>query len=123
MTMPSRAPRVCGHCGGAHAIGERCAAATAHDKERKARFDRKRPNASRRGYDREWEGAAKAFLAEPGNECCARCGRPAVVVMHRISIRKRPDLRMERANWRPGCHRCNAIEAVHERRNTKGPRP
>lgn len=120
--MPVRAPRVCGHCGGVHQSGERCGKAVERDRERKARFDRKRPNASRRGYDREWEVAAKEFLAEPGNRQCVRCGEPATVVMHVRSIRAAPHLRMERANWRPGCHRCNAIEAAQERRNMKGTR-
>ncbi|WP_291007435.1 hypothetical protein [Hoeflea sp.] len=36
--------------------------------------------------------------------------------MHKISIRQRPDLKMVRANWKPGCVRCNAIEADRERR-------
>jgi 5-methylcytosine-specific restriction endonuclease McrA len=89
----------------------------ARDAERKARFDRKRPNSSQRGYDREWEREAKAYLAS--HPYCARCGQPATVVMHIISIRKRPDLRMDRSNWRPGCQRCNAIEAADERRKEK----
>lgn len=87
-------------------------------RERKARFDRKRPNASRRGYDREWQEAARAFLAEAGHDRCA-CGAPATVVMHTISIRTRPDLRMVRTNWRPGCQRCNAKQAAEERRNMR----
>ena len=86
------------------------------DRQRKARFDRKRPNSSQRGYDHEWEVAAKAYLAEPGNSRCAKCGAPATVVMHIASIRKRPELRLVRSNWRPGCQRCNAIEAATERR-------
>jgi len=113
--MPVRAPTVCGYCGQAHPSGERCRKVKALDAERKARFDRNRPNASRRGYDREWETAAKAFLSEPGNDLCA-CGAHATVVMHVKSIRTRPDLRMDRTNWRPGCQRCNAKEAAEERR-------
>ena len=115
--MPVRAPRVCG-CGKVHASDEVCPAVAARNAERKARFDRKRPNSSQRGYDREWEQAAKAFLVAPGNEFC-RCGRPATVVMHVRSIRHAPHLRMVRANWRPGCHRCNAIDAARERHNVK----
>lgn len=117
--MPTSAPRVCGLCGSVHPRGERCPVSEARARELKARFDLKRPNASRRGYDREWEAAAKAFLAEPGNQRCARCGAPATVVMHRTSIRKRPDLRMDRTNWRPGCQRCNAKEAAEERRTER----
>lgn len=85
------------------------------DRERKARHDRTRPNSSQRGYDREWEREARSFLSLPENRRCA-CGAPATVVMHTISIRRRPDLRMVRSNWRPGCQRCNALDAVRERR-------
>jgi 5-methylcytosine-specific restriction protein A len=110
---------VCG-CGKVHQSGETCPAAAARSRERNALFDKKRPNASRRGYGRDWEEAAKAFLSEPGNKRCARCGAPATVVMHIVSIRQRPELRMVRTNWRPGCTRCNAIEAAEERRTMKG---
>src|SRR5690606_39283383 len=84
-------------------------------RERKARFDRKRPNSSRRGYDRQFEEAARAYLQEPGNDLC-QCGARAVLVAHRRSIRSAPHLRMERSNWRPSCARCNAIDAARERR-------
>lgn len=113
--MSARPPHLCS-CGKIVPGGARCACQLAADHARKARFDRKRPNARKRGYTREWEEAAKAFLAEPRNRWCARCGQPATVVMHIVSIRQRPDLRMVRSNWRPGCHRCNAIEAAQERR-------
>ncbi|WP_449525281.1 endonuclease [Devosia sp.] len=87
---------------------------------RKARFDKTRPNATNRGYDRTWEREAKAFLSHPQNMLC-QCGAPAVLVAHRQSIRQRPDLRMVRSNWRPSCQRCNAIEAAQER--AKGAHP
>jgi len=86
----------------------------AAERERKARFDQRRPNSRARGYDHEWESQAKAFLAEPGNDTC-QCGAPAVVVAHRISIRRAPHLRMDRSNWRPSCVRCNSIDAARER--------
>ncbi len=112
----SRPPRLCS-CGKIVPAGERCACQIVTDRARKSRFDRKRPNARSRGYTREWEEAAKAFLADPRNRQCAGCGKPATVVMHIVSIRTRPDLRMVRSNWRPGCQRCNAIEAAQERRS------
>lgn len=115
--MPTRAPRVCGHCGGVHQSGVRCPRAVAGDRERNARHDARRPNARARGYDAEWEREAKAYLAL--HKHC-RCGAPAVVVMHIRSIRTAPHLRMERSNWQPGCHRCNAIDAARERRTMKG---
>lgn len=114
--MAHRAPYVCGRCNKAHPSGERCQRARMDDRERKARFDEKRPTARQRGYDAEWQREASTFLSSPSNELCARCGAPATVVMHIKSIRTRPDLRMVRSNWRPGCQRCNAIEAAEERR-------
>lgn len=119
--MPSRAPSVCGYCGKAHLKGERCETMSRMAKERKARFDMKRPPARKRGYDKEWEREAKAFLARPGNDLCG-CGAPAVLVRHAKSIRLRPELRMDHTNWRPGCQRCNALDAAEERR-TKGKTP
>ncbi len=111
--MPYRAPHSCA-CGRIVAAGQRCPCQRQRDRERNARFDRSRPNASQRGYDRQWEEAAKAFLAKPANQFC-RCGSAATVVAHIVSIRVRPDLRMVRTNWRPGCRRCNALDAIAER--------
>ncbi|WP_275789103.1 endonuclease [Pararhizobium gei] len=116
--MPVRAPSVCGYCGKAHPPGERCATVKRMARERKARFDEKRPAAAKRGYDKEWAREASAFLALPENELC-RCGARACVVMHVKSIRARPDLRMVKSNWRPGCQRCNAIDAAQERQERK----
>jgi 5-methylcytosine-specific restriction endonuclease McrA len=113
--MPYRAPSLCSHCGAAHTAANRCQRALTAERERKARFDKKRPAARQRGYDAEWQREAKAFLALPQNEWCG-CGAKATVVMHKQSIKTRPDLRMVRSNWRAGCQRCNAIEAAEERR-------
>lgn len=73
-----------------------------------------RQSARQRGYDATWEKAAAAFLAEPGNQRCD-CGAAATVVRHVISIRQRPDLRMVRSNWKPGCKRCNSADWKRER--------
>lgn len=108
--MPVRAPRICG-CGHKIASGERCAC----ERKRKAEADARRPGAARRGYDSGWTREAKAFLALPGNDRC-ECGAPATLVRHVISIRLRPDLRMLRSNWKPGCVRCNARDAARDRR-------
>lgn len=114
--MPVKGPRICG-CGRQVPSGTACACGTRRARERKARHDAKRPTARERGYTAEWEKEAKEFLSDPAHRRCARCGDPSTVVMHIKSIRARPDLRMERSNWRPGCQRCNAIEAAEERRN------
>ncbi len=88
------------------------------DRERKAALDKTRPNSSRRGYDGTWEVLAKAFLAEPGNDKC-QCGRPATLVAHKVSIKRRPDLRLERTNWRPSCGRCNNRDTAEDRRKQR----
>jgi hypothetical protein len=40
---------------------------------RKAEADKRRPSASQRGYDREWQKASSAYLTEPANQYC-ECG-------------------------------------------------
>ncbi|WP_288427112.1 endonuclease [uncultured Agrobacterium sp.] len=120
--MPTRAPSVCGHCNKAHPRGETCKGVKTLQRERKARHDLKRPSARKRGYDSEWAREAKAFLSLPQNEFC-QCGQKATVVMHVKSIRQRPDLRMVRSNWKPGCQRCNAIDAANERRTLERNKP
>ncbi|MBX9452639.1 MAG: endonuclease [Mesorhizobium sp.] len=110
----TRPPRLCS-CGKIIPHGERCACQRANDRARNARHDTRRENASRRGYDREWRDAARDFLRLPGNDRC-ECGAPATLVRHVVSIRRHPELRMHRANWRPGCRRCNALDYIRERR-------
>jgi hypothetical protein len=80
---------------------------------RKARHDRMRPSATARGYDAEWRRISKLFLSRPENAYC-ECGKVATLVRHRISIRKRPDLRLDHRNWLPGCPRCNADDRRRE---------
>lgn len=117
--MPVSAPSVCPYCTKAHRKAEPCDTVQRMERERKARFDKKRPNSSQRGYDRAWEAEAKAYLSHPLNRTCG-CGAPAVVVAHIRSIRSRPDLRMDQTNWRPSCQRCNQFDAARERRAMKG---
>ncbi|ABE61231.1 HNH nuclease / phage PHI-105 holin-like protein [Nitrobacter hamburgensis X14] len=100
--MPFAAPRLC-TCGRVVPAGKRCECSI----KRKAERDKLRPAAPQRGYDAEWRRLSKAYLAEPGNDVCADCGRPAVLVAHRVSIRKAPHLRLVRSNWKPSCIACN----------------
>jgi len=111
--VTNRPSRLCS-CGRVVAHGVRCACQIAGDRARKKRHDLNRPTARQRGYDRQWQKAARAFLAEPANQFCA-CGAKAVLVRHKISIRKRPELRMVRSNWMPGCQRCNAEDTAKDR--------
>lgn len=82
--MPVRAPRLCS-CGKPVPSGGRCPCQAKRDAERKARFDKTRPNSSQRGYNREWAKARKAFLAL--HPYCRRCGKLATVVDHIIPHR------------------------------------
>lgn len=111
--MTRRPPRLCS-CGKIVAHGVRCECQMTADRERNRRHDRRRESASQRGYDRAWESAAREFLSQPANSHC-ECGAPATLVRHVASIRRYPEMRMVRANWRPGCRRCNARDYIRER--------
>lgn len=117
--MPSRAPSVCPYCGKAHLASEACATVVRMRRERKARFDKKRPCARKRGYTREWEKAAREFLASFPK--CRRCDRPADLVDH-IKPHK-GDMRIfwDQANWQGLCtHHHNSAKQSEERRAPKG---
>lgn len=109
--MARRAPRLLA-CG-CISSGTPCR----HQAAAKAAADQRRPTARQRGYDRAFQKAAAAFLRE--HPRCT-CGAPAVLVRHRISIRRRPDLRMDPTNWLPGCRRCNARDVAREREEAGG---
>lgn len=95
-----KAPRICA-CGHRVAAGVRCPCERRADAERKARFDRKRPGSSARGYGRAWETARAEFLK--AHPFCRRCGAPAVVVDHIRPHRGDRALFWDRANWQPLC--------------------
>jgi hypothetical protein len=97
-----------------HTVDVLCERQLEQQRQRKARHDRVRPSATARGYDAEWRRLSMLFLSRPENHYC-ECGTPATLVRHRISIRKRPDLRLDHRNWLPGCARCNARDAQRER--------
>lgn len=69
--------------------------------------DRYRESPRARGYDRRWDVAAAAYLA--ANPYCAECENEgfvqiAHVVDHKIPVKCRPDLMMDRGNWWPLCN-------------------
>jgi 5-methylcytosine-specific restriction endonuclease McrA len=114
--MPVRAPSICSHCGKAHTRKEPCITVRRLEKERKARFDKKRPTARQRGYTAEWEKARKEYLAVYSS--CARCGQPATLVDHRKAHKGNQTLFWDRANWQPLCTHCHsAAKQSEERRN------
>jgi len=85
----------------------------AMNRQARAEAEARRPGARRRGYDTEFQREAAAYLK--AHPTCT-CGRPAVLVRHKISIRRRPDLRMDPANWLPGCQSCNAKDTWRDRK-------
>lgn len=122
--MPSRAPRVCGHCNTLHDPGEACPVAAARARERKARHDAQRPSAASRGYDADWRRESKAFLAEPANRYCAcGCGRLADMVDHKVPHRGDRKLFWDRRNWQPLNHHChNSTKQRQERHSNEASR-
>ncbi|TIX27737.1 HNH endonuclease [Mesorhizobium sp.] len=112
--MPILPPRICS-CGKVVASGERCACQIARDRERKARFDRTRPNARRRGYSREWEKARASFLI--AHPMCRYCPAPSNVVDHIKPHRGNMTVFWNKANWQPLCTPCHSsIKQSRERR-------
>ena len=113
--MPTKPPRICA-CGHRVAASVRCPCERKADAERKARFDRKRPSSSARGYTRAWEKARAEFLAQ--YPWCRRCGERATDVDHIIPHRGDPKLFWDRTNWQPLCrsHHSGAKQS-EERRN------
>lgn len=115
--MPTKAPRIC-QCGKVVPSGAVCACEARRNRERKARFDAKRPNARQRGYTREWERESKAFLSELPN--CRRCGAPAALVDHIRPHKGDQQLFWNRDNWQPLCRPChNSAKQSQERRQQK----
>lgn len=114
--MPGRAPSICSHCGKAHIKDAPCAKVVELVKERKARFDKKRPTSRQRGYTAEWEKARKEYLAVYSS--CRRCGAAATLVDHIKPHKGNQTLFWSRANWQPLCTPCHSgAKQSEERRN------
>lgn len=73
------------------------------ERERKAIIDQNRPSAAQRGYDAAWKACRKQFIAAHPTCGMPECGKPTVDVHHKISIEKRPDLRLSWSNLFPFC--------------------
>lgn len=122
--MPIKAPRICS-CGKVVPSGALCSCEERRNRERKARFDKKRPTARQRGYTAEWELESKAFLMLSENRHCAcGCGRIADMVDHKIPHRGDQRLFWDRSNWQPMASRpCHVSKKQRlERRAEKGTR-
>lgn len=70
-----------------------------------------RPSSTALGYGSRWRREAKAWLALPGNDRCA-CGRPAILVAHRVAHKGDQRLLWDRKNWQPSCRPCNASQSA-----------
>ncbi|MBV2144413.1 HNH endonuclease [Falsochrobactrum sp. TDYN1] len=117
--MSVRAPSICGYCNKAHTRKEPCITVQRLEKERKARFDKKRPTSRQRGYTAEWDRERKAFLAVYSS--CRRCGAPATLVDHIKPHKGNQTLFWNRANWQPLCTPCHSsAKQSEERRNHEG---
>jgi len=78
-----------------------------------------RPTAHRRGYDRRWRQASRAFLSLPENHLCRECRRrgretAAECVDHITPHRGDRRLFWDRTNWQPLCHPCHSVKTATE---------
>lgn len=81
---------------------------TDHKREQKARYDKNRESASRRGYGRRWQKARRRFLN--ANPLCVMCDRinvvtEATVVDHIRPHRGNQDIFWDQDNWQALCKR------------------
>lgn len=119
--MPVRGPRICA-CGVRVPHGVRCKCEAARDAERKARYDKTRPNSTQRGYGSRWEKDRKAFLSMRENRRCKwpGCSEQASHVDHIIPHKGDPALRDDPKNWQGLCaHHHNSAKQRLERRLSK----
>lgn len=74
-----------------------------------------RPSAAERGYDQDWFRLAATIKRErPWCEDCTERGisTKTAVVDHVLSIKRRPDLRLARANLRALCKLCHNAKTI-----------
>jgi 5-methylcytosine-specific restriction enzyme A len=115
--MPVRAPRICS-CGKVVPSGAICPCQAKRATERKARFDKTRPNSSERGYSRDWEKARKTFLSM--HPYCVRCGARANVVDHKTPHRGDQAIFWDKSRWQPLCTPCHSGAKQREERHIFG---
>jgi 5-methylcytosine-specific restriction protein A len=81
-------------------------------------LDLRRGSASSRGYDAAWKRLRLVVLDE--HPLCARCqtmGRVTVAteVHHKVKVRNRPDLRLDRSVLECLCKPCHSAETAQGR--------
>lgn len=116
--MPQRPPK----------LDQRRQTRGAEERERKSRLDLHRPGARGRGYDADWQALRDEIVVERGCICEAPgCGRlvslrkrdasaavPCAHVDHIVSVRERPDLRLDRSNLRLLCEPCHNARTARD---------
>lgn len=100
----SRPPRLCS-CGKIVPHGQRCSCQIIATRERNARHDANRPNATDRGYNHQWRIARKEYLIMRPH--CVMCGNPATTVDHVQPHKGNQHLFWSRLNWQSLCTRCH----------------
>ena len=115
--MPVRAPRICS-CGKVVPPGAICPCQAKRAAERKARFDKTRPNSSQRGYSREWEKARRLFLSI--HPYCVRCGAVAKIVDHKTPHRGDQAIFWDKSRWQSLCTPCHSGAKQREERRIFG---
>lgn len=115
--MPTRAPRLC-DCGKTVAFGDRCPCKAGADRDRKARFDAKRPTSSQRGYTGAWDRARADYLR--AHPFCVRCGKPAEHLDHIKPHRGDKAIFWDKTNWQGLCQYHHNSAKQREERMTKG---
>jgi len=99
--MPMKPPRICS-CGKIVPSNVICLC----QQRRRIEADKRRPNATDRGYDSAWRKARSAYLAK--HSFCAMCAAqgvtiPATVVDHIRPHRGNKALFWDPNNWQPLC--------------------
>ncbi len=107
--MPSAPPRICPGCRATVPHGRRCTRCVKAE-------DQRRGASTQRGYDGQWIKLRASLMALPEFQVCRSCGQPATDLDHVLSVRDRPDLRLDVTNLRPLCHACHSRRTSREQR-------
>lgn len=93
------------------------------DRARRRTYDRFRPNANARLYDRRWRKARAVFLAE--HPLCWECLRKAprrdklaIEVDHIVPHKGDRELFWDRNNWQPLCKACHSAKTLRDQRSS-----
>jgi len=116
--MPQRPKRPCRHPGCPSTQRSGTGFCSAHARDAQA-YDRDRPNAAGRGYDRRWRTARLLYLAyHPVCVLCQEQGRAtaAVVVDHIVPHHGDMSLFWDESNWQSLCIPCHTRKTGAEAR-------